>query len=87
MSILYILATISGVFLAFGSLPQAIKIYKNKSAKDISATTYFITSFGGFIWMLYGLEIKNFPITVSNVIGVILSIIILIEWFHYGRRK
>ncbi len=86
MTILYILATISGIFLGFGALPQAIKIFRNKSARDVSATTYFITSIGAFIWILYGLEIKNVPIIIPNVIGVIISVIILIGWFLYGRK-
>jgi MtN3 and saliva related transmembrane protein len=87
MTILSILATISGIFLGFGALPQAIKIFRNKSAKDISATTYFITSIGAFIWILYGFEIKNTPIIIPNIIGAIISVIILIGWFLYGRNK
>ena len=87
MTILSILATISGVFLGFGALPQAIKIFKNRSAKDISAITYIITSIGAFIWILYGFEIKNTPIILPNIIGAIISIIILIGWFLYGRDK
>lgn len=87
MTLLYILATISGVFLAFGALPQAIKIFRKKSAADVSEITYFITTIGGFVWILYGLEIKNFPIVLSNIIGVAMSVLVLTGWFLYGRDR
>lgn len=87
MTFLYILATISGVFLAFGALPQAIKIFRKKSAGDLSPVTYFITVIGGFIWILYGSEIKNLPIVLSNIIGVAISVLVLAGWYLYGRNK
>jgi MtN3 and saliva related transmembrane protein len=87
MTILYILATISGIFLAFGASPQAIKIFRNKSARDVSPIPYFITFIGGFIWLLYGFEIGNAPIILVNIIGVIIAVLVLAGWFLYGHKK
>lgn len=87
MTLLYVLASVSGVFLAFGALPQALKIFKSKSAKDISPVTYFIVVVGGFIWVLYGLEIGNLPIILSNIVGIVISGIILAGWLLYGRNN
>ncbi len=87
MTPLYILATISGVFLAFSALPQAIKIFKAKSARDVSPIPYCITLVGGTIWVLYGLEIQNLPITLANIIGVVISVLVLVGWYLYGRVK
>ncbi len=85
MTVLASLATITGVFLGLGSLPQAIKIFRTKSARDIAPTTYVIMVFGSFIWILYGLELKSLPIVIPNVLGVILGAIILVGWFCYGK--
>ena len=87
MTILATTATIVGVFLGMSSLPQALKIFQRKSARDIALTTYLITEFGSFIWILYGLEIKSFPVVIPNILGFISSSIVLLGYFKYGRPK
>lgn len=85
MTILASLATITGVFLGLGSLPQAIKIFRTKSAKDIAPVSYVIVVFGSSIWILYGLELRSLPIVIPNILGVILGVVILAGWFRYGK--
>jgi len=85
MTILSILATISGSLMALANFPQVYKIFKRKSAKDISAITYSVYILGAIIWILYGIEIKSMPVLVSNLIGITAAILILTGWFLYGR--
>jgi MtN3 and saliva related transmembrane protein len=85
MTLLAGLATITGIFLGLGSLPQAIKIFKTKRAVDIAPLTYIIMVVGSSIWILYGIELKSLPIIIPNVLGVALGTIILIGWFLYGK--
>ncbi len=87
MTLLATLATIVGVFLGLANLPQALKIFKRKSAKDISLTSYLIVEFGSIVWVLYGLEIKSFPIVLPNVLGFLASSLVLVGYFLYGRSK
>jgi len=87
MSILSILATISGSIMALASLPQIYKIFKRKSARDISALSYSFFAVGGIIWLLYGIEINNFPLILANVFGVINLGLVIIGWLIYGREK
>jgi MtN3 and saliva related transmembrane protein len=85
MTLLASLAAITGVFLGLGGLPQAIKIFRTKSAKDIAPASSVIGIIGSFIWILYGLELKNMPIVIPNILGIILATIILVGWFLYGK--
>jgi MtN3 and saliva related transmembrane protein len=85
MTFLAGIATITGVFLGLGSLPQAIKIFRTKSARDIAPTSYVIIVCGSFVWILYGLELKSLPILIPNILGVILGAIILVGWLRYGK--
>jgi uncharacterized protein with PQ loop repeat len=59
MTILSILATISGIASSFALLPQVHWIFKRKSAKDISIVTYFMYVAISIVWIFYGIEIKN----------------------------
>ncbi len=87
MTILAVLATIVGIFLGLANLPQAFKIFRLKSARDISLTTYLIIEFGSIIWILYGFEIKSFPIVVPNILGVGATSLVLLGYFLYGKAK
>lgn len=85
MSILAILATITGISVGLANLPQALKIFKNKSAKDISIITYLIIEIGVIVWILYGLELKSFPIVIPNILSLIMTTLVLAGYFLYGR--
>ncbi len=87
MTPLALLATVVGIFLGLAGLPQAIKIFKRKSAKDISAASYLIVEFGSLIWILYALELKNLPILIPNILGFATTTLILMGYHRYGRSK
>ena len=70
-----------GFFAAFCTtiafLPQAIKVYKSKSTKDISLSMFLIFTIGVLSWLIYGLIISDLPVILANAITLILSSIIL----------
>ena len=79
------LATIVGVVGSFAMLPQIYRIFKRKSAKDISIWTYAYMLAAGLIWVLYGLNIQSFPITITNLIGGLTMVGVIVGWMLYGR--
>lgn len=84
MTILAILATIFGVLGAFALIPQVVKIYKRKSADDISFTSYSIMFCGAIVWFVYGIENGSLPLIVSNLFGGINCMLILVARYKYG---
>ena len=85
MSLLAIVATIFGTVSGIANFPQAYKIFKRKSAKDISILTYSILLIGALVWIFYGIEIGNFPIIITNIFGAVNIGLVVIGWFLYGR--
>ncbi|MBU0899054.1 MAG: hypothetical protein KKB03_00410 [Nanoarchaeota archaeon] len=83
--ILETLAILFGTIGGLANLPQIYKIFKRKSAKDISGLTYFILFTGAVIWLLYGIELMNFPIIITNTIGGVNIGLVIIGWYFYGR--
>ena len=83
MSILATLAAIFGTAMAFSNFPQAYKIFKRKSAKDISKLTYGLLTVGSLVWLLYGMELGNVPIMVSYSVGSLSCIVVLSQCFLY----
>jgi len=40
----------------FAFIPQVIKVFRNKSAKDVSLMTLLQLSFGVSLWIAYGIH-------------------------------
>lgn len=86
MTIVSILATVFGVVGGIANFPQAYRIFKRKSAKDISITTYTFLFLGAVVWIVYGFELRNSAIIITNVLGALNIGLVIIGWFLYGRE-
>ncbi|MGC8673045.1 MAG: SemiSWEET transporter [Thermoplasmata archaeon] len=73
-----IVGFIAGALTTASFIPQALKIWKEKSAKEVSFLMYVIISTGIFLWFIYGIEIYSIPIILANGISFIISITILV---------
>ena len=76
-----------GFFAAFCTtiafVPQAIKVYKSKSTKDISLYMFLIFTIGVLSWLIYGIIIFNLPVILANATTLVLSIFILVYKLRY----
>jgi len=87
LNLFKILTTIVGVVMSIGYFPQAYKLYKNKSAENISLLSFSIAAFGTLIWTLYGFFIHDIVLILSFVVGVIGSWLVLFLTLKYRRNR
>jgi MtN3 and saliva related transmembrane protein len=87
MALLSILVLIAGILMSIGHFPQAYKIYKNKSSKDVSLITCSIFFLGNIVWLIYGISLHELPIIISFSIGILGSLSVVLMWFTYRARK
>jgi len=80
---LQVLAGIFGFVMASANLFQAIRIFRRKSAKDLSLITFLLFLIGSIIWTLYGFEVKDPAIIWPNAFGTITITTVLIGWVMY----
>ncbi|MGC8620064.1 MAG: SemiSWEET transporter [Thermoplasmata archaeon] len=83
MDYINIMGLIAGTLTTISYLPQAIKIWKKKSAKEVSLLMYIIISIGILLWLIYGIEIHSLPLILANGISLIFSLIILTGKLKY----
>ena len=66
-----------GFFAAFCTtvafFPQAVKVWKTKSTKDISLYMFIIFTVGVLSWLIYGIAMSDSPLILANGITLILS--------------
>ncbi len=65
------LTAIMGVLMSLGYYPQAYKIFKNKSSKNISIFTYLVFGVGTIVWLIYGIYTRDLVVAMGFVFGVI----------------
>ena len=79
------LGMIAGTLTTIAFVPQVLKIYQTKSAKDVSYLMFSIFSTGIVLWLIYGVLIRSAPIIASNVVTLTLSLIIILLKVRYHR--
>jgi MtN3 and saliva related transmembrane protein len=87
MTILAALAILFGVIGGVANFHQAWRVFRRKSSKDISIITYSLIFSGCIVWILYGFEIGDFPITLANSLGAIATGLVISGWYLYGPAR
>ena len=79
-----VLGFIAAACTTIAFLPQVIKTCRMKETKDISLLMYIVLITGISLWVLYGVLIRDYPISIANGVTFILALIILIAKIRYG---
>lgn len=78
-----VLGLIAGTLTTIAFLPQLLKTWKSKSAKDVSLVMMITFSVGIFLWIIYGFAIEAMPIIVCNAVTLVLALMILVLKIRY----
>lgn len=66
-----VFVTLIGVLMSLANFPQAFRMWKNKSANDVSLLMVSIMAFGTLVWTVYGLLVNDFVVAISFGVGVV----------------
>ena len=80
----FILGILAGLLCAVSFIPQALKIFRTKQAKDLSVMTFSLLSLGIFLWLIYGILIEELPVILANSFILVLCLLILAMKIKYG---
>lgn len=73
----------ASVLSTISFLPQVLLVYRKKSSKDISGTSFSVFMLGGILWFIYGCLKNDIPIIFTNGFIVFLSFLILLSKILY----
>lgn len=65
-------------------LPQVIKVWRSRSAKDISLPMYGLFTLGTALWLAYGILSHSLPVIAANAITLVLAIGVLVAMLRFG---
>ncbi|MBX2914790.1 MAG: SemiSWEET family sugar transporter [Cyclobacteriaceae bacterium] len=72
-----ILGLVAGFLTTVAFIPQVVKTWRSKSARDLSLVMFSLFCAGVFLWMIYGFMINELPVILWNIITLMLALIIL----------
>ena len=80
------IGSVAAFCTTFSFLPQLIRVWQRKSARDVSLSMFLLFSIGVACWLLYGLGIGSAPVIAANAVTLALALAILILKVRYDQR-
>ena len=77
MDFITILGLVAATLTTSAFLPQMLKTWRTKSAKDVSLKMLITFCIGVFLWLIYGIYLQALPIILANLLTLIFNLIIL----------
>lgn len=73
MSNIELIGLAAGTLTTTAFLPQVIKTWKSRSAKDLSLGMFSLFCLGVALWLAYGLIVKDIPVIAANLLTLMLA--------------
>ena len=78
MNQIQILGLVAGSLTTAAFLPQVIKTWKSRSAKDLSLGMFLLFCLGVALWLIYGFIVRDIPVIAANFVTLMLALTLLI---------
>lgn len=80
------LGFIGGALVTCSLIPQLVRVFKLKSAREISILFTTLLLAGIIIWLAYGISLRLIPVILWNAVGAVLVALLLYAKLKYGRQ-
>ena len=80
------LGIVAGALTTGSLVPQVIRIYRLKSAHEISLLFTLLFFAGTVLWLIYGSLIRLPPIILWNSVAVVIIVALLVGKIRYGKK-
>jgi MtN3 and saliva related transmembrane protein len=81
------LGLFAGLLTTFALVPQILRVYKLKSAREISLLFNSSLLTGVIIWLVYGILQGLISLIIWNSIGIVFNSLLLLAKLKYGKQK
>ena len=81
-----VLGYAAGAVTSLTFLPQVVKTWKDKSAKDVSLMMFIIAAINEVMWIVYGALLNNWVIIFTNSIVLAMSLTMIFLKLRYNKN-
>jgi MtN3 and saliva related transmembrane protein len=76
---------IGGTLIVAAMIPQVWRLFKLRSAREISLTYTILSLTGALFWLTYGLILQRPSLIYANSISIVLVVLMLTAKLKWGR--
>ncbi|MBI2836646.1 MAG: hypothetical protein HYX85_03010 [Chloroflexi bacterium] len=80
-----IIGFVAGAIVTLSLIPQVMRVFKLKSAREISLLFTTLMLAGILLWLVYGIYLRSVPLILWNSTGAVLTGALLFAKLKYGR--
>jgi MtN3 and saliva related transmembrane protein len=73
MNFIQYIGLAAGALTTTAFLPQVIKTWKSRSAKDLSLGMFSLFCTGVLLWLIYGIVVRDIPVIAANFLTLMLA--------------
>ena len=73
MDAIQLIGLAAGMLTTIAFLPQVIKTWKSRSAKDLSLGMFSLFCLGVAMWLAYGILVMDIPVIAANMLTLMLA--------------
>lgn len=73
MNAIQVLGLVAGFLTTAAFLPQVLKTWKSRSAKDLSLGMFSLFCLGVALWLIYGFAVNDIPVIAANLVTLLLA--------------
>ncbi len=85
MSFGEILGLLAGAVTTGSLIPQVIRVFRLKAAREISLFFTILFIVGDSMWLYYGIYYGLMPIILWNTLALLLALLLLLGKLRYGK--
>ena len=82
----YALGAVAAALTSFGFVPQAVRMWRTKSVRDVSPLMIIQFIAGVVLWTVYGVHLGNPVIIAANLVSLAILVMGLLLYFRFFKR-
>lgn len=76
---------VAGFLTTLAYVPQVLKVWRSRSARDISLGMFLLMNAGIALWLVYGLLIESPGLIIANAVTLFLTAAVLVAKLRFDR--
>jgi len=81
-----IIGVIAAAFTSFGFVPQVRKMWRRRSARDVSHITFIQMMMGYSLWLAYGVIRHDIIIVAANCVALTVLMVGVVLYYRFRER-
>ncbi len=77
---------LAGAITTAAAIPQVVRTYLTKRARDISIWQPILLNVGMSLWLVYGMALRDIPLIVANAVSLVCYSALIVMKILYGAN-